>query len=211
MRRLLSWLNLDLRRRRPAGLRLLFVFGALLAGATQSFLAAATFTATLDRETVTVGETATLTLKIEGGQPKAWPALPRLPNLQMAGGGTSQSYSLIDGQSSSSVSQAFALTPTQPGMYTIPALSAQVDGQVLTTQPLKLTAVKAEATAGDSGGEKLAFFKLFVPRKEVYVGEVLGVEFQVCVREGLANAENILQSFDQYGGCPLKAEGVSIL
>ena len=43
------------------------------------------------------------------------------------------------------------------------------------------------------------------------MGEILGVEFQVYVREGLANAENILQSFEQYGGCPLKAEGVSII
>ena len=59
-------------------------------------------------------------------------------------------------------------------------------------------------------GSKLAFFKLFVPKKEVYVGEMLAVEFQVYVREGLANAENILQSFEQYNGCPLKAEGVSI-
>ena len=70
---------------------------------------------------------------------------------------------------------------------------------------MKLTAVKPSSTAADGAGDKLAFFKLFVPRKEVYVGEVLAVEFQVYVREGVANAENILQSFDQYGGCPVKA------
>jgi hypothetical protein len=57
----------------------------------------------------------------------------------------------------------------------------------------------------------LAFFKVFVPKKEVYVGEVFAVEFQVYIREGVANAENILQNFDAYGGCPLKAEGVSVL
>ncbi len=82
---------------------------------------------------------------------------------------------------------------------------------MLTTQPLKLTAVKADSTGADGGGEKLAYFKLFLPRKEVYLGEVLAVELQVYVREGLANTENILQGFDQYGGCPVKAEGVSIL
>ena len=42
------------------------------------------------------------------------------------------------------------------------------------------------------------------------MGEMLGVEFRIYVREGVANAENILQSFEQYGGCPVKAEGVSI-
>jgi hypothetical protein len=115
-----------------------------------------------------------------------------------------------NGRFSASIVQTFALTPTQPGEFVIPALKAEIGGQVLTTQPLKLTAVKAGSSAANAAGDKLALFKLFVPKKEVYVGEVLAVEFQVYVREGVANAENILQWFDQYGGCPLKAEGVSI-
>ena len=210
MRSLLSRVKFNLRRRCPAGLRLLFALVAL-PGFAPSLLLAASFPATLDRETVSVGESATLTLKFEGGEPKAVPTPPALPNLQIRGEGSARNISIVNGQRSDSISQNFALTPTQPGVYTIPALRAEVDGQVLTTQPLKLTAVKAGSTAADNAGEKLAFFKLFVPKKVVYFGEVLTIEFQVCVREGLANTENILQSFDQYGGCPLKAEGVSIL
>jgi len=172
---------------------------------------AASFTATLDRESVTVGESATLTLQCEGGEPKSVPAPPSLPNPQVSGGGSSRNISIINGQISASISQTFLLTPTQPGEFVIPALQAEVGGRVLTTQPLKLTAVKAPASAADSAGEQLAFFKLFVPRKEVYVGEILSVEFQVYVREGLANGEDILQSFDRFNGCPLKVEGVSII
>jgi len=211
MRRLLSWVTFNPRSRSPAGLRLLLAFAALLLWLAPSVLRAASFTATLDRETVTVGETATLALRFEGGEPKAIPTPPPQANLQMTGEGSSRNISIVNGQMSASISQNFALTPTQPGVYVIPALKAEVGGQVLTTPPLKLTAVKASTTAADSAGEKLAFFKLFLPKKEVYVGEVLAVEFQVYVRDGLANGENILQSFDQYGGCPLKAEGVSIL
>ena len=212
MQRSLSWVKSNPRRRCPAGLRrLVALVLLLLLGSAPSILWAASFTATLDRESVSVGESATLTLLFEGGEPKAMPTPPPLPNLQIAGEGSSRNISIVNGQMSASISQNYLLTPTQPGVYTIPALRAEIDRQVLTTQPLKLTAVKAGATATDGDGEKLAFFKLFVPRKEVYIGEVLGVEFQVYVREGLANTENILQSFDQYGGCPLKAEGVSIL
>jgi hypothetical protein len=210
MRRLLSWVKFNPRRRCPNGLRRRFALVALLWFAPFHLLAAS-FTATLDRETVTVGESATLMLSFEGGEPKAIPALPSLPNLRVTGEGSSRNISMVNGQVTSSISQSFALIPTQPGEYIIPPLQAEIDGRVLTTKALKLTAVKASAPAADSSGGKLAFFKLFVPRKEVYVGEVLGIEFQVYIREGIANGESILEEFDRYGACPLKVEGVSIL
>jgi hypothetical protein len=192
-------------------LRLVLAVLAVWLGLGPSRLAAASFTATLDRETVTVGESAILTLKFEGGEPKQMPAPPAIANLQIAGEGSSRSYSLINGQMSSSISQNFTLTPTQPGDYVIPGFRAEVGGQIRTTQPLRLKAVKASASAASEGGEQLAFFKLVIPKKEVYVGEVLAVEFQVYMREGIANGENILRNFEAYAGCPLKAEGVSIM
>jgi len=139
------------------------------------------------------------------------PSPPAIPSLQVQSAGSSRNISIQNGQFSSTISQEYALTPTQPGTYTIPPLRAEIGGQVLTTPPLKLTAVKPGASANNNAGDQLAFFKLFVPRKEVYVGEVFEVEFQVYVREGAANAENILQSFDGFSGCPIKVEDVSIL
>jgi hypothetical protein len=211
MRRLALLAKTNPCRRSPAGLRVACALAALLLAFAPGRLSAATFTATLDREAVTVGETATLTLSFEGGEPKAIPTPPPQNNLQIIGQGSSRNVSIINGQVTASIAQSFALIPMQPGEYTIPALTAQVGNQVLTSQPLKLAAVKAATTAADSSGDKLAFFKLFLPRKEVYVGEVFAVEFQVYVRDGLANEEEILQSFERYGGCPLKAEGFSIL
>jgi hypothetical protein len=162
----------------------------------------ATFTATLDRGTVAVGEAATLTLSFEGGEPRNIPVPPPVDNLQIESQGTSRNLSIVNNQISSAISHSFTVIPTQPGEYTIPALQAEVGGQVLTSQPLKLVAKR---------GEKLAFFKLVLPRKEVYVGEVFPVELQVHIRDGVANAENILQNFDEFNGSPLKAEGFSIL
>jgi hypothetical protein len=210
MRRLSSWIKFHPRHRSRPRLRLLFALALPLLWSAPSALLAATFTATLDRETVAVGETAALTLTFEGGEPKSIPAPPQLPNLQIVGGGRSQNMRIDNGRFSSSIVATFALTPTQPGEFVIPALKAEIGGQVLTTQPLKLTAVKAGSATASGAGEQLAFFKLFVPKKEVYVGEMLTVEFRVYVREGVANAENILRWFDQFGGCPLQGEGVSI-
>jgi hypothetical protein len=211
MRRSSSWIHSNPADRSQRGLWGAIALLAALLWLAPAALEAATFTATLDRESVTVGESATLTLRFEGGEPKSVPVPPSLPNLQVSGGARSQNISIVNGQYSASISQTFALTPTQPGEFTIPALQAEVGGQMLTSQPLKLTAVKVPTSAADGAGDQLAFFKLFVPKKEVYVGEILSVEFQVYVREGLANGEEILQSFEQYGGCPLKVEGVSII
>jgi BatD DUF11 like domain len=211
MRRLLPRIELNAPGRSQRKLRPALALLALLLWCAPSILLGASFTATLDRDTITVGESATLSLKFEGGEPRQMPAPPAIANLQIVGEGSSRNISILNGQVSSTVSQNFTLTPTQPGDFTIPGLRAEVGGQILTTPPLKLKAVKASAPAGGATGEQLAYFKLFVPKKEVYVGEVFAVEFQVHIREGVANAENILQNFDAYGGCPLKAEGVSIL
>jgi hypothetical protein len=99
----------------------------------------------------------------------------------------------------------------QPGDYAIPALTVQVDGQTLKSQPLTLKAVKAVATAGNPGGDQLAYFKLVIPKKEVFVGEVVIVELQVYVREGVANANNILASVDRFEGSLLKADNFTVL
>src|SRR5258708_514716 len=194
-----------------AGLRMRVVLLAFLMASAGRGLAAATFTASLDRDNVTLGESPVLSLKFEGGQPRAMPTLPNMANLQIDDQGSSSQIVINNGQFSSTLTENFVLTPRQAGDYTIPTLQAEVGGQVLTSQRLKLTAVKAAPVPPDKVGDQLAFMKLAVPKKEAYVGEILTVELQVYIREGVANAENILQYFDGFGGTPLKAEGFSIL
>jgi hypothetical protein len=174
-------------------------------------VSAANFTATLDRDTVAAGESATLTLTFDGGSPKNIPQPPAIPNLQIAYQGTSQNFVINNGQSSATISATFAVTPMQPGDYTIPALRAEVDGKILTSQPLRLKAVKPGASVASNTGDQLLFLKLFVPKKEVYVGEVIGVQLQLYVRDGVANAEGILQGFENLTSSAVTAEGFSTI
>jgi hypothetical protein len=187
-----------------------FVLVAVLF-ATAAPLRAATFTATLDRDMVTAGESATLTLSFEGGQPESIPDLPAIRNLQIGSQGTSRNFSVVNGQMTSSITATFELTPTQPGEYTIPALKAKVGGQTLTSQSLKLKAVKAGASVTDSSGAQLVFLKLAVPKKEVYLGEIVEVQLQLYIRDGVANAQNIYQWFESLGDSAFKADGFSAI
>jgi hypothetical protein len=166
-------------RSRPTGWFGSALFGFVLLAAAS--LQAATLTASLDRDTITMGENTILSFAFSGGQPQEVPAPPEIPNLAIAYLGPSSQFSFINGQVSSSVTHKYTVTPRQPGDYTIPALTADVGGEKLTTQPLVLKVVKAAAPSPDAinSGTQLAFFKLVVPKKEFYVGESFSVELQL--------------------------------
>jgi hypothetical protein len=158
-----------------AALALLIFWGGL------ALSHAATFSATLDRDTITLGENATLSLTFTGGQPKDVPSPPNVPNLQIAYVGPSSQFSFINGQVSSTVTHNFVLAPRQAGDYTIPALTVQVGSETLSSQPVTLKVLKPNAPPPEAvnSGTQLAFIKLVLPKQEVYVGETFVAQLQV--------------------------------
>jgi len=155
-------------------------FFCLILGAV-SHAAAATFTASLDRDTITLGESATLSLAFTDGQPQEVPNPPQIANLQISYIGPSSQFSFINGQVSSSVTHTFTLTPKQPGDYIIPALTAVVGKETLKSQAVILKVLKPAAPSPDAiaSGNQPAFLKLVLPRKEVYVGESFSAQLQI--------------------------------
>jgi BatD DUF11 like domain len=152
---------------------------------------AANFTASLDRGTITLGESATLSLTFEGGQSKNVPT-PSVPGLQITQAGTSQNVSLINGAMSSAVTVTFSVRARQAGEFTIPALTADVNGQQLASAPLKLTVLKAAAPpdAAVNSGNEIVFMKLSLPQKTIYTGQTLTAQLQICVRDDVQNFGN---------------------
>jgi hypothetical protein len=144
---------------------------------------AATCTATLDRDSITMGETATLTLKIDGGRPSAISPSPNIPNLEFSGPNTSQSINMINGQTTVSLSQSFAINPRQPGDYVIPPFTAVLDGQQLQSGEVKLKVLLTDPTAPPPEyGDKLAFLWLMLPKTEAFLGEPIIAELRLYVR-----------------------------
>jgi hypothetical protein len=152
---------------------------------------AASFTASLDRDTMTLGESATLSLTFEGGQSRNVPT-PSVPGLQFTQTGNSQNFSLINGAMSSTVTVTFTVTARQPGEYTIPALTADVNGQQLTTDPLKLVVTRARApsAAAVNSGSEVAFLKIIFPKSKVYVGQTAVAQLELFLRDDVQNFGN---------------------
>ncbi len=165
--------------------------------------AAASFTASLDRDAITLGESATLSLAFEGGQSKNVP-VPNVPGLQITQIGNSQNFSIVNGAMSSTVTVTFSVTARQPGEFTIPALTADVNGLPLTTQPLKLTVSRPSAVSGAAvnSGNEVAFLKFQFPKGKVYVGQSVVAQLELCLREDVQNFGNFQLS-------PLTTDGFS--
>jgi hypothetical protein len=157
--------------------------------------AAASFTASLDRDVIAPGESATLSLTFEGGSAKNVPT-PKVPGLQIAQIGTSQSVNIINGAMNQTVTVTFSVTARQAGEFLIPALSADVNGQQLATEPLKLTVTKASAPSADAvnSGSEVAFLKFVFPKNKIYVGQSAVGQLQLYLRDDVQNFGNFQMS-----------------
>src|SRR5665213_274024 len=160
---------------------------ALLHGA----VFAASFTASLDRDTIMLGEQATLSLTFEGGQSNKVPA-PFVPALEFAQIGNSQSFSIVNGAMSSTVNVSFSVTARQAGKFTIPMLTADMGGQRLSTAPLTLTVTTASApsTAAVNSGNEVAFLKFEFPKNKIFVGEPKVARLELYLRDDVQNFGN---------------------
>ncbi len=149
---------------------------------------AASFTATLGRDTAIVGESVPLTLKFEGVQLSGSPNLPTIPGIQI-GPGLSSSFNTSIGPDGNAVnvqSFTFNLIPVQAGEITIPTLEVQVAGQKLSSPPLKLK-VQQEDVDGPPAtmGNQVAFLWPVWRKKELYLHEPLVLELRLYLQSGV--------------------------
>ena len=159
---------------------------ALVAWLTVS-AGAASFTASLDRDALVLGENATLSLKFEDASPTDPPNLPNVPGLQIQYVGPSTAFSYINGQTTSSTTFNYLVVAQHEGEFTIPGLSVTVNGQALACGPLKLTVGKVSAPPPEavSSGNELAFLKLNFSKSKMYVGESAVCRLELYLRDDI--------------------------
>ena len=133
------------------------------------------FEAALDRATISLGESATLTLTVENGSLPAQPNLPQVPGLQY-GGTSTQQQTLINGtQITSKHIFSVEVHPAREGTFTIPKIQAVVDGRPMETKPLQLKVIKGNLPA-TPGKLDPAFVRLAAPTNVIYAGQVIPVD-----------------------------------
>ena len=156
------------------------LLGGLLVWWFTATVHAATFSVTLDRNVIRVGEQTVLTLRFDGGQPSGVPRLPDVPNLQIQFAGQSQQIALNNGQRTVSLLLNYVVAASQPGDYTIPAFNVPVAGAMLPSQPLALKVHAAAAKLPDTEAyRQFTFVKLRAGKTNVFVGEPFALEVRL--------------------------------
>lgn len=165
---------------------------------------AVTFTAGLDRDTISLGESVGFSLTFDGAQPEVTPTIPPVAGLQFNYVGPSSQFSFVNGQTSSKITHNYTITPRQIGDYTIPAIGVRMGSEKLTTQPLRLKVLKPGAPPPEAvaSGSQPAFLLLQLPKTNIYLGEIIAGEFQLYVREGVGAGQF------QFTGTP--TEGLTV-
>lgn len=166
------------------------LLGALMLG--RSF--AATFTTSLDRDTVILGENVTLTFKFEGVQPGGLPQLPAIPGLQPTGGTSSGFNSSSGPDGKMQVVQTFAVpfVTQRTGDIVIPGFNVEVGGQKLSSAPLTLKVLREDPSAPPADyATNQVFLWLALPKQELFIGEVIVAELRLYLRSEIGNISDL--------------------
>ena len=153
---------------------------------------AATFTASLDRTSIVMGEQVVLTLNFEGAKPDEI-SNPAFDGVQMVSGVSSQtSIVAVNGVQSLNYIYTVQLAPTRPGEIIIPAIAAKVNGKTVASQPIKLTVTAVDpATAPPAEyADKQVFLWIVLPKTNLYLNEPMVAEFRIYVRTDVRRADN---------------------
>lgn len=163
---------------------------------------AATFTASLDRTSIVMGEQVVLTLNFEGAKPDEI-ANPAFDGLQMVSGVSSQT-SIVSTPSGQSVNYVYTvqLAPTRTGDIVIPAIAAKVNGKAVTSQPimLKVAAVDPATTPPADYADKMAFLWIVLPKTNLYLNEPMVAEIRIYLRSDARRFDNPQQIMPEGNG-----------
>ena len=169
------------RRRSGVGLVVFFLF------VSQAF--SATFTASRDRNTIVLGEQAELTLRFEGGQPQGPLNLP-VDGLRIASS-PAENVSVING-GQPVYSYEIAIEATRVGDFVIPPFNFRMDGQAVSSQPLKSKVVESDPSAPPASyADKAAFLWLALPKTNLYINEPIVAEFRIYIRSDVHRSSNL--------------------
>ncbi len=128
--------------------------------------------AVVDRTQVGLGESVTLEVTIEGADGEV--DVSGIDDFNVISRGSTSSYEFVNGRSSRKMIYNFILIPLKEGRLTIPALSVDVEGKPLRTEPIVIEVQKKQASGQ---GDADLLLKAEVSDRTPYIGQPITCTF----------------------------------
>ncbi|MCX7737262.1 MAG: BatD family protein [Candidatus Kapabacteria bacterium] len=172
------------------------------------------FTASVERNQLTVGETFQVSFSLSNAEGKEFKAPSFKGFSVLSGPNTSQSFQWGTGGSSRTVTYSYILRADMEGKFTIEPASITVDGKRINSNSITITVVKGSESEKQKSSEagsleaqanelirKNLFIKLSLSKQSVYQGESLVATYKLYVTPTLAGQFNISNiSYPNLGG-----------
>ena len=142
-------------------------------------LAESKLRSTLSANTASVGEQVLLEIMVTGDERVSRPEMPAVDGLDISFAGGGQRSMMSFGNNSDFHSErtfTYVIVPRREGKFTIPAVDVRVGNHALKTLPATLTVAAVEDMK--EAGE-LAFIKISLPERTLYLGEVAPLEVRL--------------------------------
>jgi hypothetical protein len=156
-------------------IRLLWLIVGLVIAQKSEALANPKVDVELSQATAEVGEAVQLTIQISDGRLSELPKIS-VDGLDIGYAGESSQFVSINGRTNQSRIYAYVITANREGEYTIPALTMDVDGTRVMSEPVRLKVTKAPNSVQGLPEDKVAFGQITTQVRNVYVGQTIEVE-----------------------------------
>ena len=184
----------------------------------------------IEPQEIRLGDAAVLAVHITGESPGR-PSIPRVEGLRLVPMGQSSQYQSVNGRISQIASYLFQVEPERSGDFTLPPVTATVNGEVKKSQPVRLS---VSGTGGGSGSARpraslpppapraasqgdpanlsaeeenqLAFIRVAPSKLRAYVGERVPATIKAFFRQGL---QATLNSFPTFRGQAFSCQELS--
>ncbi len=133
--------------------------------------------ATITSNTVALGDSVELTVKITGASRLQYENFS-VDGLNINGPQMSQMMSFGSAAFQEGITLVYNIEAERAGTYTIPAIHFMADGKRLETQPISLKAEAGQAGA-NGANNRVAFAEIVLPKQTAYVGELLPAELRL--------------------------------
>lgn len=153
-----------------------------------------TVQATVDRNEIAIDETVELTVTITGEQGNVDTGAIR--DFKVTSRGTSRRINMVNGQFSQETVFSYTLSPLKTGALLVPPLRVLSEGNVYTTEPIRIRVTKENQS--DQNGTREVILEATVSDRTPYVGEPLIYTFRLSNAVQLANARLERPDFDGF-------------